>query len=64
MQNYVLGKWRQIVSDLRTRQITYLVNNSETADVMLTIERVAQALPGFKAFREYYSIKDLKGITL
>lgn len=64
MQNYVLGKGRQIVSDLRTRQITYLVNNSETAHVMLTIERVAQALPGFQAFREHYSTEDLQGIVL
>lgn len=64
MQNYVVGKWRQIVSDLRTRQITYLVKNSETADVMLTIERVAPALPRFKAFREHYSTEGLQGIIL
>jgi len=64
MQNYVAGKRRQIVPDFRTTQITHLVNNSEAADVMLTIERVGQALPGFQPFREHYTTLGLKGDNL
>lgn len=64
MQDYVLGKGRHIVPLSRAKQITRLVTNLEVADVMLAVEGSAQTAPDFQPFREFYSIKDLKGITL